>query len=120
MKGKRLGEIYWVLLASFVFGLSGLWMYADAYYTRISAAAASNQFEFMRYLPQLADKSEVPVVLPAYNSTVILEENKNLRLLLHCDLYAGRVSMRQAMIECRLPTGTSYNITTLLDARERK
>ncbi len=117
---KTPGLLNTALAVSFFFGLSGLYLLADSYYSRLSATAAQNQLEFLKTIPFLVTKSDEPVKLPAYQENIILTDHPILHGLLYGDYFGGRMSVRQAAVKITAAPFSSVEMTVLLDARERK
>jgi hypothetical protein len=119
MRGN-LGPLHAALALSMLFGAAGLYLTMDSYNIRMELLAAENQLEFMRCLPQLAGNSAEPVKLPAYQSNLILEQDKYLNGTLYSSYYKSIYSVRQAAVSVNKRGFTPILLETLLDARERK
>lgn len=71
-------------------------------------------------IPQIVGSFEEPIKLPAYNSNILLESNKNLDGKLYGSYYKALLSVRQAAITINHPGFSAITVETLLDARERR
>ena len=118
MPGK-LSPLHAALALSTLLGAFGLYLTVDSYNTRMSLLAAENQLEFLRSLPQIAGNSGEPVKLPAYQSNLILEQDKNIKAELYSSYYKSRFSIRQAAVSAKKSGLSAVTLETLLDARER-
>lgn len=119
MRGE-ISPLHAALALSALLGAAGLYLTADSYNTRMALLAAENQLEFLRSIPQIAGNSAEPVKLPAYQSNMILEQDKNLKGMLYGSYYKSIFSVRQAAVSVKKTGFTPIVLETLLDARERR
>lgn len=116
---REISPLHAALALSVLLGAIGIYLTADAYNTRMALLAAENQLEFLRSLPQIAGSSPAPVTLPAYQTNLILEQDKNMRGLLYSSYYKSKFSVRQAAISIKKNGFSPVTLESLLDARER-
>lgn len=117
---KDISPLHAALALSVLFGIFGLYLTADSYNTKMALLAAENQLEFLRSIPQLAGNSPEPVKLPAYQSNLILEQDKTLHGELYSSYYKSKFSVRQAAVTVKKSGFSTVSLETLLDARERR
>jgi Tfp pilus assembly protein PilV len=116
----KTSPLHIALIISVLLGLAGLYLTMDSYNTKMSLLAAENQLEFLRCLPQLAGNPAEPVKLPAYQSNIILEQDKRLKGILYSSYYKSVFSIRQTAVTIKKAGFSPITLETLLDARERR